>query len=353
MQLKVKQYNYNYTQKSINLTETNNMETIKKLSDNFVNSEKVQQGLDLAFNTNKNIILYGRGGHAKSQMAEQYFINKGITPFIQICGAGLQIEALLGGFDLKLFNETGKQNYLTDNSFMEHEYVILEEMLDTPMHILEIFKDILTSKKFRNGNQLVPIKTRMFVVCTNKTKEEVSTDHSIAALMERFPLSLRVEWDSYMRNDYRNLFMKVMHNTFDELASLIEVANEKGNFISPRTAIHAADVYKVNGIPGLEFIEEFPYAEIQEMAEELKAKKVEEQQIVEITRLMNQLKAVLGSFNSSNPTDNNMKVLKQANHLYETLNNMPFPDVIYSDMNDELQQLKATMEANITQIIKS
>lgn len=35
------------------------------LSAKFVKAEEVQEVLDIAFNINKNVILYGRGGHGR------------------------------------------------------------------------------------------------------------------------------------------------------------------------------------------------------------------------------------------------------------------------------------------------
>lgn len=272
-------------------------------------------------------------------MAIEFFKQRNITPFVQICGAGLQLEALLGGIDLKLFQETGKQEYLVENSFMAHEYVIMEEMLDTPLHILEQLKDILSSKKFRNGNQVYELKTKVFVVCTNRSKEEVTQDNSIAALMERFPLTLKVEWQSYMKKDYEELFRKVIGNPLSELATLIELALEKGNFISPRTAINAAHLFNHKGTRGLKYIEEFPYNEIQEMAKMLEKKRKDQQIIDTVTRDLAQLKAVMGSFNESAPIDNNIKIVKQANHLYKKLTATSMPDEIYQTAQGELKTL--------------
>jgi hypothetical protein len=36
--------------------------------------------------------------------------------------------------------------YLVENSFMNHEYVVFEEMMDAPDFILEQLKDILSSR---------------------------------------------------------------------------------------------------------------------------------------------------------------------------------------------------------------
>ena len=72
-------------------------------------------------------------------------------------GNGATIDALLGGFNVKAFQETGKMEYLLEESFLNHEYVILEELFDAPDYVLEELKDILSSGRVRNGNQIICI----------------------------------------------------------------------------------------------------------------------------------------------------------------------------------------------------
>src|SRR4029078_3038105 len=112
-------------------------------------------------------------------------------------GSGTTTDKLFGGLDLKLFNEEGKIQYLVENSFMNDEFVIFEELFDAPDYILEQLKDILSSGVFRNGTQVFPIKTKLIICCTNKTREQFSKNDSLKALMERFPLEHEVKWDSY------------------------------------------------------------------------------------------------------------------------------------------------------------
>jgi hypothetical protein len=52
---------------------------------------------------------------------------------------------LFGGLDINKFHDEGVLEYLLDNSFMNHEYVVFEEMMDAPDFILEQLKDILSS----------------------------------------------------------------------------------------------------------------------------------------------------------------------------------------------------------------
>lgn len=222
----------------------------ESLNKKFIKCDEFADTLWIGFETNKNVIFWGRGGHGKSEMAKHFFDSFSLPVFVQALGDGTTEDNLLGGLDMKLFKDEGKIEYLVENSFMAHEYVIFEELLDCPSAVLLRLKDILTSGYFRNGTQQYKIKTKFIVCLTNRSREEVSEDRSILALMERFPLELNVEWNSYEAKDYSLMFKKVLGKDFPILAEVIAESNKTG-FISPRTAIHAAHVYTAGGIKAL------------------------------------------------------------------------------------------------------
>lgn len=228
----------------------------KHLSNKFIKTEEISEIFALGLNTKKNIFLYGRGGHGKSEMAESFL--ELIDPtksesFIQSCGEGLTEEKLFGGINLKKLTDTGEIEYLVENSFMNKKYVIFEELLDARINVLLSLKDILTSGYFRHGSQTYKIKTEMVIVLTNRTKQEVSADNSIKALMERFPLEMKIEWNSYNENDYQELFKKVLGNNRVALSGIIKSINDSGLFVSPRTAIHIAQCYDYMGYDALQY----------------------------------------------------------------------------------------------------
>jgi MoxR-like ATPase len=231
----------------------------KVVRESFVNSNEVVDVLMTGIELHKNVILYGRGGHGKSEMTElvlkTLYDNKFIKelPFVQAFGDGLTEDHLFGGMDIKKYRENGVLEYLTQYSFMNHEIVVFEEIFDAPAQVLLSLKDIITSKRFRKGNQNHPIKTKVIIGLTNKTKEEFNEkSDSLKALTERFPLTLKVEWRSYNRYDFMNLFLEVFKFDFYRehkekltvLSTIIDMNNSSGrSFISPRTAIWAAEIY--------------------------------------------------------------------------------------------------------------
>lgn len=232
--------------------------------------EAICQGIALR----ENVMLYGKGGHNKSEGTLQvldYLYNQGILkdkPFIKSLGDGTTVEDLFGGVKMKKALEDGIIEYNTENSFMEHPIVIFEECFDAPPQVLLALKDIMSSGKFRNGNQVVDIKTKVFIALTNRSKREISKDDSSEALAQRFGITAKIEWEpaQYNAANFLKLFKitakseKWFNDNIKKLraiAALCESSCLKGgdNFISPRSAVKAARLY-VNG-GSLSLISEF------------------------------------------------------------------------------------------------
>jgi len=225
----------------------------------FVFMGKTLKVLEIGFNTGKNVILYGPGGFGKSDLSQAFLNEQGIQPFVITMGTGMTTDRLFGGLDIPVFNTTGKIEYLVENSFMNHEYVIFEELFDAPDFILEQLKDILSSGVFRNGTQVYPIKTKFIICATNRTREEFSKNMSLQALMERFPLENNVIWDNYTEIAYNTLLEKKFgEGNVDPLIPFILESYAKANSpISPRVASVAYSIFLEAGVDGLMFVADF------------------------------------------------------------------------------------------------
>lgn len=231
----------------------------ESLLDKFVFMDKALKILDVGLKTEKNVILYGPGGHGKSELSLEFFYEKQINPYIITMGTGMTTDRLFGGINIPAFEKEGKLEYLIENSFMNHEYVIFEEMMDAPDYILEQLKDILSSGIFRNGTQVYPIKTRFIVCCTNRTREEFSKNDSLRALMERFPLELNVIWDNYNEISYNTLLGKRygVGHVDPIIPFILHEYVKNGITISPRIALDSYQIYEECGPESLHFIAEF------------------------------------------------------------------------------------------------
>lgn len=229
------------------------------LLDNYVFMDKTFNVLEVGLKTGKHVVLFGPGGHGKSEYTLEYLYEKNISPYVTTMGKGMSTDRLFGGLNVKEYEATGKIEYLVENSFMNHEYVIFEEMMDAPDYILEQLKDILSSGQYRNGSQVFNIKTKFIVACTNKTREEFSKNDSLKALMERFPLELNVVWDNYTELAYKTLLEKRFGvNKVDPIIPfLLQEFTRNGITISPRIALDCYDIYEECGPDSLMFIAEF------------------------------------------------------------------------------------------------
>lgn len=236
-----------------------NTERKTTIGEKFVFMDKTMSILNVGMATNKNVVLYGPGGHGKSEITLDFLKEKGIDPYIITMGTGMTTDRLFGGLNIPTFEASGKIEYLVENSFMNHEYVIFEEMFDAPDFILEQLKDIISSGVFRNGTQKFPIKTKFIVCCTNRTREEFSKNMSLKALMERFPLELNVVWDNYTEIAYNKLLeTKFGEGNIDPIIPfLLQEYAKNGIVISPRVAVTAYQVFEQCGPDSLTFIAEF------------------------------------------------------------------------------------------------
>ena len=255
----VKQLNKNSLKTKEKMATKTKKAVKNPVAEKFVFMDKTVSILNVGFSTAKNVILYGPGGHGKSEITLDFLKAKGIDPFIQTMGTGMTTDRLFGGLDIPTFETTGKIEYLVENSFMNHEYVIFEELFDAPDFILEQLKDILSSGVFRNGTQIFPINTKFIICCTNRTRDEFSKNMSLKALMERFPLELNVIWDNYTEISYN----KLLESKFGEdnvdpvIPYLLQEYAKNGITISPRVAVTAYQVYDECGPDSLAFIAEF------------------------------------------------------------------------------------------------
>ena len=217
----------------------------------FIYSENFARIISLALSGEKNAIVYGPAGHAKSMMTTEIMkgLNLDQNVFVQFFGEGMDESRLFGGLDFKKLEEDKILEYQPERSFLNSEIAVFEELFDAPASVLLALKDTLTAGAMRNGAQVFPMKTKTIICLTNKRPSDISDLGPAAhALIERFPLQLELDWPHYTKNDYSALMAKVgesdppMNGAADILADICARCTEDGNFVSPRTAIHAVEI---------------------------------------------------------------------------------------------------------------
>lgn len=234
----------------------------------FIKSREVAEVLLTGLHSGQNVVLHGPGGYGKSEMALEFLRAIGArNEQVQVksLSTGTLLDDLFGGVNIRALSETGELLYNVEKSVFSTPYLILEEAFDAPPRVLEGLKDVLTSGYIRNGLQSYEVKTKFIIVCTNRSKSELATDESSRALMERFPLSLRVEWDSHTLNDYRSLIETVFNHPMDDsldavlgyiLDSIKE--DESARPPAPRTVVRMHKILRAAGVRALRFLDGVP-----------------------------------------------------------------------------------------------
>lgn len=230
------------------------LEKIKNiLNTSFVFVDEVARLFALAFTGKKNIIIFGPGGHAKSEMTKAVIdgLEMDNDTFYQFFGEGMDESRLFGGLNFRKLEEEKILEYYPEKSFLNSRVAVFEELFDAPASVLLALKDCLTAKELRNGSQRFKMRTEIIICLTNKEPNEISDLGPAAhALIERFPLQLNLKWKDYSSQSYLTMFEKVASrlagpilNGFKAvLAEILSKATAEGNFVSPRTAVHAFQI---------------------------------------------------------------------------------------------------------------
>jgi MoxR-like ATPase len=323
------------------------------LSGRFIKSDDIARILSLALASKKNVLLWGPGGHGKSEMVQEAlssvtdFDN---TVFVQSFGEGMDEARLFGGVDLAALDTEKVVRYFPQNSFLAKEYAVFEEIFDAPASVLLALKDTLTSKQMRNGGQKHPMKTKVIVALTNRDPQElVDIGPAAAALVERFPLQFKVEWGSYNASDYLELFRKVearlpganLNGQEKILAEVLAKASESDAVVSPRTAVHALGLVKASAelrssdtverqdlldlrfLPGMEAFAVGLQKELNAAAERAAA----EAQVIEAEK---DLAVLVNEFNGLKSPIKLLQISKLFQQFNDRLSNMRVPDALTS-----------------------
>lgn len=238
----------------------------KTINGRYVHAEDIAEILSLGLVGKFNVILFGPGGHAKSELAEEVAsLVQGADHGTIMFGEGMTEDKLWGGINLNKLNDVDDKRieYYLERSFLNWHIAVFEELFDAPVNVLLALKYALTARAYKSGWQQFPMKTFSVIAATNREPYEVSTmSPSAHALIERF-LQFRVAWDSYSTEDFTNLFSTVENrnakvpidldtlteyqnlvekvsipNTVKEtLSDLLGKAASSGITISPRTAV--------------------------------------------------------------------------------------------------------------------
>ncbi|MEZ6089499.1 MAG: AAA family ATPase [Pirellulaceae bacterium] len=219
----------------------------------FIYCDEIADVLSAALYEPCNLLLWGPGGHGKSDMVLAALRAIGLRDeeiYIQSFGEGMSEDRLWGGPDMASLDTCLR--YDTSRSFLAPQYkvVIFEELFDAPAQALLPLKDVLTRRVFMNGPDRVSMRAKVVIACTNKDPRDFSEGNdAIQALMERFLLQKEVRWPKYEDKNYRELFAMVRPQASSAgrefhtlLSKVIAGLNEQAFTMSPRMALQSLEV---------------------------------------------------------------------------------------------------------------
>lgn len=324
----------------------------------FVFVEEVARVLALAFAGKKNVIIFGPAGHGKSEMIKSVIEGLGLgdETFYQFFGEGMDEARLFGGLNFAKLEAEKVLEYFPERSFLNSRVAVFVELFDAPASVLLALKDVLTARELRNGAQRFKMQTEVIICLTNKEPSEVSELGAAAhALIERFPLQLNLKWKDYSSGSYLKMFEKVaarlsgpvMNGFKAVLAEILAKATSEGNFVSPRTAVHAfqicqasaamrgsdhvgkEDLIDLRFLPGLEGLAQTIEQDLQRAMERAEAEK--KLQVVE-----GRLQPLLTDLNGQQSP---IKFLQVARHL-QALQDEAAGLKVSDDLSDRRKQLR-------------
>ncbi len=236
-------FRYERACKIMNSANTEQVEGI--LAQNFIKFEDIARIITRALRTNSNVILWGPPGHGKTEMVRAVLAGLQLMDeahFLDM-GDGTDEASLWGGLNFKQLAEDKILDYFPEESFLNKPIAVFEELFDAPAHVLCALKNTLSTKHLYKSNRPFAMRTQCIIACTNKDPEEISArGDSYKALVDRFPLQLKVDWDSYQSEDFIEMFEKIGLGDPSSRELIAQICAENahgGSVVTPRKAVQA------------------------------------------------------------------------------------------------------------------
>lgn len=355
-----------------NLRQTPNLK--QKINDilkeKFVFSEPIADILASAIYSKQNVILYGPGGHGKSEMVEAALEGLGLwdrkdpvnsATLVQSFGEGLTEDALWGGIDFRKLNSPTNPEmwFNVENSFLRYPVAVFEELFDAPAFCLLPLKHTIQAGFLAKNGRSYPMETELIIACTNRNPDEIAEmGETYRALLERFVLRQEVVWKTYNAKNYYTLLTKhpkarlaMSDQNRMALSNLLEECFNNGDFISPRTAMKCVEIiYGAARARGSQVIEPMDFASLSNVAgfsqvankfqENIYRHIAEANARQSLTEKGKSLSECLDAVNNGRITkviewcmmSRRLKVLK------DSIGDVPVPDSLYNERNELISQ---------------
>lgn len=242
---------------------------INKLkNDGFVGVDKFADTFMLSVLADIPIIYHGEGGYGKSEMLiSALSLFNGRFGMLE-CDPETTSAAIKGGAIARTINQENgsltEAYYNVANSLLQHDYFMLEEILDASFNALSFLKAVITGKKIHINGDPIDNVCKILVCATNVDPTSVTSTmrenqrNSYAAFLQRFMI-VEHGWESHESDDYVSLYPSVNElpviqyeladidrwrdevklvnfnmDLWELLAKLAEDSSDEGYTVSPR-----------------------------------------------------------------------------------------------------------------------
>jgi energy-coupling factor transporter ATP-binding protein EcfA2 len=245
-----------------------------KCDEVFVFHRETVKSLYYALAAGENIILYGPGGFGKSLVVDFVLDTLGIPRSTKVGYKGMQPEELFGLPNMKKLMEESDYEIAFDKSvFVNPGCLVLEEFLDADPSTGAALKDILSQGGMRDKMKFTESLISSVIICSNKSPEDFSSnDDSLKAFYEdRFPIRLKVQWESFDKKNYLSFLKVYFPKRFSEfkveMDVLATICASSRKTISPRLAAKAGNMIINNGLESLSVITDLDTQNLTELIE--------------------------------------------------------------------------------------
>lgn len=232
-------------------------QAIGELNRRFPNIPKAVEAIVNALLYKRHCILYGRGGHAKSELVEaaiklfhgeEYFYSE---TKILACSEDTDAANFLGYVDMVEFRERSNIVHKMDQTIYEYEIAILEEGFDLAEYLLTTLRDPITRGQLCINKTCHKSKLKSLFVCTNVDPYSWAKTNSQKATLKRFDLVVLNEWESYNVADWDRMFNALNFTDYEAFSLFAERDNINRDGMSPRDMVKMYKIYKEIGFDAL------------------------------------------------------------------------------------------------------
>jgi len=288
----------------------------------FIQIDDVIEVILAALVTEQNAILYGPGGYGKTEILKWVLGTLNIPYFVISGHSAMSVEDLLGVPDMKKLMEDSELLIQFEKTpFVQEGVLIIEEGTDIPTNVLTALKDIITSKGYRYKDKLIAMNISNIFLTGNTDPDLLELDDSVKAFFtERFPMRIKVEWNSHTFFQYINLwytlfsadFIKENEKEFHWAAKACSLNSKK---VSPRSALNFVYILLTHGISALKFNSTVTVTK--NLLEEYNLKR---ESLVDQAALMHIYKEAVRTQNTEEKLQNLQKLFQSPDYQHEKFN---------------------------------